>query len=110
VIGAFQSLSPGVAAWKLFGHEAALKLDLSGLNTVSIPYDRPRASPVRRIHPATTNTGPAINASAALGRKYLQPDQQILESRHNEIQGPHGTDSKGVSAAKHSLGNGFAVE
>jgi hypothetical protein len=40
VVGAFKSLAPGSAAWKLFGREAALKLDLSGLHQSTFRISR----------------------------------------------------------------------
>jgi hypothetical protein len=38
VIGAFRSLAPGSAAWKLFDHPSALKLDLRGYHQINIPH------------------------------------------------------------------------
>jgi hypothetical protein len=38
LVGTFRSLAPGSAAWKLFDHPSALRLDLSGIHTISIPH------------------------------------------------------------------------
>ncbi|MGY8683903.1 hypothetical protein Q2941_39965 [Bradyrhizobium sp. UFLA05-153] len=38
VVAAFRSLAPGSAAWKLFAHEAALKLDLKGVHQINVPH------------------------------------------------------------------------
>jgi hypothetical protein len=38
VVGAFRSMAPGSAAWKLFDHPSALKLNLKGIHQISIPH------------------------------------------------------------------------
>ena len=37
VVGSFRSLSPGSAAWRLFDHPSALKLNLQGVRQISVP-------------------------------------------------------------------------
>jgi hypothetical protein len=37
-IAAFRSLAPGSAAWKLFDHPSALRLDLRGVRSISVPH------------------------------------------------------------------------
>jgi hypothetical protein len=37
-IAAFRSLAPGSAAWKLFDHPSALRLDLRGVRSITIPH------------------------------------------------------------------------
>jgi hypothetical protein len=38
LVGAFRSLAPGAAFWKLADHPAALKLNLRGVGTINIPH------------------------------------------------------------------------
>ncbi len=38
LVEAFRSLAPASAAWKLFAHDAALKLDLTGVHSINIPH------------------------------------------------------------------------
>jgi hypothetical protein len=38
VVASFRSLAPASAAWKLFDHPSALKLDLTGYHQINIPH------------------------------------------------------------------------
>jgi hypothetical protein len=74
VIGAFRSLSPGSAAWRLFDHPSALQLDLSGLHQINIPHVASMA--VAPVFVAEGAPGPALQWSFA--KHAVGPVRKIL--------------------------------
>ncbi|CCE11558.1 hypothetical protein BRAS3843_720018 [Bradyrhizobium sp. STM 3843] len=74
LIGAFRSLSPGSAAWKLFDHPSALKLNLAGVRTISIPHVA--NFPPQPVFIAEGSPGPVVQWS--LMKSQVGPARKIM--------------------------------
>jgi hypothetical protein len=74
IVGAFRSLAPGSAAWKLFANDAALKLDLTGVSTVSIPHVA--SFPPQPVFVAEGAPGPVVQWS--LMKSVVGPARKIM--------------------------------
>jgi hypothetical protein len=72
--GSFRSLMPGSAAWKLFDHPSALRLDLAGIHQIEIPNFTgllPRPIFIGEDEPAPALQWP-------VGKSILGPPRKIL--------------------------------
>jgi hypothetical protein len=74
IVGSFRSLAPGSAAWKLFGLPSALKLTLTGINTVLIPNIA--ALPPAPVFVAEGAAAPAVQLNFT--ESTLGPSRKIL--------------------------------
>jgi hypothetical protein len=74
VIGAFRSLAPASAAWKLFDHPSALKLDLTGKHQINIPHLA--SQPPAPVFVAEAAPGPVLQWSFL--KNVLGPVRKIL--------------------------------
>jgi hypothetical protein len=76
VIGAYRSLMPSAATWKLLSHPSALQLDLSGLHQIMLPHLDPGALPVMPVFIGENQ--PAPNLQMVFDKTLLGPARKIL--------------------------------
>jgi hypothetical protein len=74
LVGSFRSLMPGSAAWKLFEHPSALRLDLTGIHKVEIPALA--GLPPQPVFIAEGQPAPALEWTFA--KAVLGPTRKIL--------------------------------
>ena len=73
-VATWRSLAPNSAAWRLFDHPSALRLDLSGFNTIEMPN-------IASLPPApifVAQGGPAPVVKWTWGKTVLGPAKKIL--------------------------------
>jgi hypothetical protein len=74
VVDAFRSLAPGSAAFQLFDHPSALKLDLRGVRSISIPHVA--SFPPAPVFVGEGSPGPVVQWS--LMKSAVGPVRKIL--------------------------------